>query len=119
MESAYRVLVLDTKPRNPNHYLCLAICDALRHAGVETVYVRYDDAIRKAREHRCNVFLAFDGEEMHSDICRRLAALCDISVLWIADDPYEAPVNLAASELFDLVFTNDRDSVSRYGAKGR
>src|ERR1039457_4956300 len=90
MDPPYRVLVLDTKARTRNHYICLAICDAFRQSSVETVHVTYEDAIRKAREHNCNVFLAFDGEEMHLDVCRQLAAICDLSILWITDDPYEA-----------------------------
>jgi hypothetical protein len=119
MHPPYRILLLDTKPRNPNHFICLAIRDALIASGVETIYARYDDAIRQAMEHRCNIFLAFDGEEMHSDICSRIAGLCEVNILWLTDDPYEAPVNLAASEMFDLVYTNDRNSVPRYGVKGR
>ncbi|PWT99082.1 MAG: glycosyl transferase family 1 [Terriglobia bacterium] len=118
MQGPYRILLLDTKPRNPNHYFCLAIRDALQAAGVETVYARYDDAVRKAAEHECNVFLAFDGEEPHWDVCRRLAAQCAVSIVWFTDDPYETPVNQAFSEMFDIVYTNDRNSVSQYGAKG-
>jgi glycosyltransferase involved in cell wall biosynthesis len=56
---------------------------------------------------------------MHYDVCEKVASLCDVSVIWLTDDPYEASRNLEASRLFDLVYTNDRASVSRYGNKGR
>src|ERR1035438_1338513 len=119
MQPPFRFLLLDTKPKNPNHYICLAIRDALIAAGVEVVHARYENAIRKTIEHNCNVFLAFDGEALHHDVCAQIASRCEVSVLWLTEDPYEGPANLEASRLFDLVYTNDRASVSRYKDKGR
>jgi glycosyltransferase involved in cell wall biosynthesis/spore maturation protein CgeB len=115
------VLLLDTKRSNPNHYLCIALRDALR-ARPEVEHVAaagYGDAIRRAGDEHCNLFVAFDGEEMHRETCARLARICGRSLLWVTEDPYEVPVNLANAELFDLVFSNDSASVARYGAKGR
>ncbi|RYE66688.1 MAG: hypothetical protein EOO81_11230, partial [Oxalobacteraceae bacterium] len=87
----WRVLLLDTKRSNPNHYICLAI----------------------------NVLIAFDGEELDRTIVERLVHVCGRSVLWVTEDPYERSVNKRNADLFDLVFTNDAGSVTGYGAKGR
>ena len=116
----FRVLLLDTKSQNPNHYICLSIAEALKeNAEVESVYkVTLGNAISVARQYDCNLFFAFDGEELHREICDRLRTICGCSVLWVTEDPYELPVNLRNAELFDLVFTNDSGSVGAYGDKG-
>jgi hypothetical protein len=62
----YRVLLLDTKASNPNHYICLSIEHALNHIP-EVEYVckaNLGNALERAREHKCNLFFAFDGEEL-------------------------------------------------------
>ncbi|KVV37268.1 glycosyl transferase family 1 [Burkholderia territorii] len=117
----FRVLLLDTKYRNPNHYICLAIFHALqRHPDVDFV-VKVDpvDAIATAMQRNCDLFIAFDGEELRRDLCAVLATICGRSVLWVTEDPYELPINLRNAELFDVVFTNDSSSVSAYGNRGR
>lgn len=117
----FRIVLLDTKYRNPNHYICIALGAALeRHPNVE--FVRKADpvnALNVAHEHRCNLFVAFDGEELDTILCERLARLCGRSVLWVTEDPYEIDANVRHSRLFDLVFTNDSASVDNYGVKGR
>lgn len=114
-----RVLLLDTKPSNPNHYICLAIFHALqKHPGVEAVYLAsFGDAIALAQRHQCNLFFAFDGEGLHIELCQRLKAICGYSLVWNTEDPYELPVNLAHATLFDHIYTNDSASVSAYGDK--
>ncbi|CAM2340828.1 glycosyltransferase [Burkholderia vietnamiensis] len=117
----FRVLLLDTKYRNPNHYICLAIFHALqRHPDVAFV-AKVDpiDAAPTAMHQNCNLFIAFDGEELRKDLCATLAAICGRSVLWVTEDPYELPINQKNAELFDVVFTNDSSSVSAYGNRGR
>ena len=59
----YRILLLDTKPSNPNHYICLGIYDALKkHPDVEFVYkASFGDAVESAKKFKCNLFFAFDG----------------------------------------------------------
>ncbi|QRR12683.1 glycosyltransferase [Burkholderia sp. MS389] len=117
----FRVLLLDTKYRNPNHYICLAILHALqRHPDVEFV-AKVDpiDAAATAMRQKCDLFIAFDGEELRKDLCATLATICGRSVLWVTEDPYELPINLRNAELFDVVFTNDSSSVSAYGSRGR
>lgn len=116
----FRVILFDTKYRNPNHYICLGILGALkRHPDVELV-IKPDplDAVASAVEHRCNLFIAFDGEEMDAALCKRLATICGRSALWVTEDPYELEVNLRHAGLFDLVFTNDSASVQAYGPRG-
>ncbi|MEM5438199.1 glycosyltransferase family protein [Paraburkholderia diazotrophica] len=117
----YRILLLDTKFRNPNHYICIALRDAFgRSRNVEFI-VKADplDAINKAYEHRCNLFVAFDGEELDQTLCLRLARACGRSLLWVTEDPYEVSVNKRNAAIFNLVFTNDSSSVAEYGGKGR
>ena len=121
MKGPYRILLLDTKSENPNHYICLAVQRALQvHAQVEVlVKAELHNALSLATEHDCNLFFAFDGEELERGMCARLSAMCGRSVLWVTEDPYEVNVNVANSVFFDLVFTNDSASVGAYGAKGR
>lgn len=117
----HRVLLLDTKRSNPNHYICLAIRDALSaHPDVGCVVkADYASALDLAARHGCNLFLAFDGEELDRPLCARLRARCGRSALWITEDPYELGINRANADLFDLVFTNDAACASAYGDKGR
>jgi glycosyltransferase involved in cell wall biosynthesis len=117
----FRILLLDTKFRNPNHYICLAILKALgRSEAVEFVAKANPlDAVATASANRCNLFVAFDGEELDTTLCARIAAVCGRAVLWVTEDPYELALNQKHAQLFDLVFTNDSSSVASYGAKGR
>lgn len=117
----WRVLLLDTKRSNPNHYICLSIARALeRHPGVECmIKADYGSAIAQAQRHGCNLLVAFDGEELDRSLVERLVDVCGRGVLWITEDPYERSINMNNADLFDLVFSNDVGSVAAYGAKGR
>lgn len=119
--SGFRILLLDTKTQNPNHYICLAIQQALMATpGVGCVVkAELHNAVSEAVNHGCNLFFAFDGEELERSICSRVAAACGLSVLWVTEDPYELNANVANADLFDLVFTNDSGCVAAYGEKGR
>ncbi len=121
MTPPYRICLLDTKSRNPNHYICRSVFRALQALPeVESVVLAsYGNAVELSRKRRCNVFFAFDGEDMHLDICARVMRTCDVSILWITEDPYEVDVNIRNAELFDLVFTNDAGCVARYGRMAR
>lgn len=116
----FRILLLDTKYRNPNHYICLAVLGALkRHPDVEFV-AKADpiDAMSTAIKNRCNLFIAFDGEELDITLCAQLGRCCGRAALWVTEDPYEINVNVRNAERFDVVFTNDSSSVDAYGGKG-
>ena len=115
----YRVLLLDTKPSTPNHYICLGIYDALKnHPDVELVQkATFGNAIEAAKENQCNLFFAFDGEGLNFEVCRRLQKICGYSILWVTEDPYELHVNLQAIPIFNQIFTNDSGSVKAYGGK--
>ncbi len=117
----FRILLLDTKGSNPNHYICLAIERALRGLREVEFIKKVDlhDAISVAVNSECNLFFAFDGEELDAGICARLASACGRSVLWVTEDPYEIEVNVRNAKLFDIIFTNDSASVAAYGRKGR
>jgi glycosyltransferase involved in cell wall biosynthesis/spore maturation protein CgeB len=116
----FRVLLLDTKKENPNHYICLAIYEALQNnSEVDFVAkVNLGNAISIARKNQCNLFFAFDGEELNSEVCFRLSKICDRSILWVTEDPYELPQNKINSSIFDIIFTNDSFSAAEYGTKG-
>jgi glycosyltransferase involved in cell wall biosynthesis/spore maturation protein CgeB len=117
----YRVLLLDTKFRNPNHYICIALRDALARSSQVEFVIKADarDAIDLAYKNSCDLFIAFDGEEVDQTLCKRLAHACGRSILWVTEDPYEVSVNKRNAAIFDLVFTNDSASVAEYGEKGR
>ncbi|MBU0484120.1 MAG: glycosyltransferase [Proteobacteria bacterium] len=121
MSKKWRILLLDTKRSDPNYYICLAIEEALKqHPDVDFVInADYGSAIHRAVESRCNLFIAYGGEEIDPIICRRLAAICTRSLVWFTEDPYENSVNLKNAAIFDLVYTNDEGSVDSYGKKGR
>jgi glycosyltransferase involved in cell wall biosynthesis/spore maturation protein CgeB len=115
----YRILLLDTKHSNPNHYICRALLNALKSdPRVEAVHLAtYADGIQKAAHCNCNLFIAFDGEELNRKICHRISQICGTSVVWLTDDPYELEVNRKNSEIFDLVCTNDAQSVTAYDGR--
>ena len=115
----WKILLLDTKKQNPNHYLMLGIEYALKkHKDVESVIIaHYGNAINKAIENECNLFIAFDGEEIEPIICSRLKQICKRSLVWYVEDPYEINVNVENSKYFDLVFTNDKGSLEEYAGK--
>lgn len=117
----FRVLLLDTKIYNPNHYICIAIQQSLKMMSNVECVIKADlnDAISLSVKNKCNLFFAFDGEQLDRLICSRIHAVCGFSVLWVTEDPYELSVNISNANLFDLVFTNDSSCVESYGQKGR
>lgn len=119
IEKKWRILLLDTKESNPNHYICIAIEDALKnHPSVEFVRsVGYGDALSVAIHERCNLFIAWEGEGLDRGLCQRLSVVCGKSVLWVTEDPYDNKINVYNSGLFDFVFTNDASSVRTYYGK--
>lgn len=119
IEKKWRVLLLDTKDSNPNHYICIAIEDALKnHPSVEFVRsVGYGDALSVAIHERCNLFIAWEGEGLDRGLCQRLSVVCGKSVFWVTEDPYDNKLNVYNSGLFDFVFTNDASSVRTYYGK--
>lgn len=117
----YRILLLDTKRSNPNHYICLGLEYALkRNDRVECViHADLYDAVSLAKKNKCNIFLAFDGEELNLLLCKKISEVCGTSILWVTEDPYEINTNIKNSEIFDIVYTNDSGSVAKYGGKAK
>ncbi len=117
MDNKWRILLLGTKKIDPNYYICLAIEDAFKkNDQVELVVnAHYGNAIEQAVKHSCNFFLAYGGEEMEMEVCRRLKAACGCSAVWFTEDPYEFSVNQKRASLFDLIFTNDKACSEKYG----
>jgi hypothetical protein len=116
MSRRWRVLLLNTKMCDGNYYISVAIKDALqKHPAVECVHpTSYPDALNLAVRHRCNLLLAYEGEELDRGLCARLAAVCGRSAIWMTEDPWLSPQTAPAATLFDLVFTNDSSAVSAY-----
>jgi len=117
----FRILLLDTKRENPNHYICLALFQALTSSPYVKVVIKAElhNAIVEANKNKCNLFIAFDGEQLNRLICKKLSEICGLSVMWVTEDPYEISINVRNSDLFDIIFTNDSGSVNAYGKKGR
>lgn len=115
------VLLLDTEPRTSNAYIALAVADALaRHPAVaRVVRATHADAVALTQDARFDLVLALGGASRHHALLRRLCALAGTSVLWTTEDPYLAAANARLAGCFDLVFTNDRGSLPRYGAGAR
>lgn len=111
-----KILLLDTKPSNPNAYLTQAVYAAFaRHPAVERVaLVEYRDAIATATREAFDVFFVFGGEEANNAVTARLADLVPVRSVWFTEDPYELPTNLKVCDRFDVVFTNDRECAGRY-----
>ena len=116
----YRILLLDTKPSDPNHYICLSIFEVLKnYPDVDLVCkASFGNAVKTAQEMRCNIFFAFCGQGLNFEICRRLKEICGYAILWVTEDPYELHVNLQAVEIFNKIFTNDSGCTLAYGQKG-
>lgn len=116
-----RILLIDTCKETHNHYIILAILDALqRHEDVEFVTLSdYQDALSTFVEARCDTLIAVGGSGGDCLILARLAALAKCSVLWTTEDPYELTNNVRLARCFDLVFTNDLSSVPAYGNKAK
>ncbi|PIK71142.1 group 1 glycosyl transferase, partial [Methylobacterium frigidaeris] len=115
------VLLLDTEPRTSNAYITLAVADALRrHPAVgRVVRATHADAVALAQDERFDLVLTLGGASRHHALLRRLCALAGTSALWTTEDPYLSAANARLSGCFDLVFTNDRGSLPRYGAGAR
>ena len=118
MNNKWKILLLGTKKKDPNYYICLAIEEALKASDqVEFIInAHYGNAIAQATKHSCNFFLAYGGEEMEMEICRRLKIICGCSAVWFSEDPYEFSLNQEKAKLFDLVFTNDKNCAKQYGS---
>lgn len=116
MQNKFKILLLDTKSSNPNHYICVSIFNALKNDPRVEFIIKadYSDAINIAQKNNCNFFLAFDGEGIETNICTKLALICGTSAVWYTEDPYEINVNKLTSKIFDFVFTNDSACVRDY-----
>jgi glycosyltransferase involved in cell wall biosynthesis len=115
-----KILLLDTKRSNPNHYLCRSVLRAFRrHPLVSQARMcDYGTCVTTARSLKPDLFLALDGEDVHHELVGRVCGQAAHSAVWFTDDPYVRTSNLAVSGMFDTVFTNDSASVSAYGVKG-
>lgn len=114
------VLLIDTEPRTHNHYIALAIADALqRHPSIKRVAIaHHGDAIPRFVDEEHDTLLAFGGSYIHTALLSRLCALAELSILWTTEDPYQLAENVRTSSAFDIVFTNDKASVSAYSGRG-
>ena len=111
-----RILLLDTDLETRNHYITLAIRDALaRQPEVDTVVLpSMLDAIAQFRAERCDCFIAVGSARPQAPVLARLCAMASRSVLWTTEDPYELAANIAHSHGFDHIFSNDLASVPAY-----
>jgi glycosyltransferase involved in cell wall biosynthesis len=115
-----RILLLDTDLETRNHYIILAMRDALlRQPEVGAVILApMLDAIELFRAERCDHFIAVGSARAQAPVLARLCALARRSALWTTEDPYELADNLAHSQGFDHVFSNDLACAEAYGGRG-
>lgn len=119
MNNKWKILLLDSKRKDPNFYICLQIKKSLKsHKDVESVaLVNYFNAISTAKKNNFNLLFVYGGEDINRSICKILRYMCGLSIVWFTEDPYELSNNLDSSELFDYVFTNDPGCVEKYSVK--
>ncbi len=106
---------------NPNAYITLAIEAALRRL-VDTDGVRRVDErtlAPAAAAGTCRLLVCIDGQRLDAALVARVRPAVGRLVLWVFEDPFMLDTNLAALDLFDLVFTNDPSCVASYAGKGR
>lgn len=116
MMTSLSVLLIDTNFMTRNAHVAAQIRFALhKHPHFSPIYHRnYETLIQTARAVKPDLLLAIDGQRLQPDILRRAASYCGASALWVFEDPYTFEDNQRHAELFDLVFTNDQNSASRY-----
>ncbi len=116
-----RVYVLDSEAQTSNHYIALAIRDALaRHPDVEIATLGdYGSAVDEFRAGGYDVFVCFGGARSQASLQAQLSAMARVSVLWTTEDPYELTSNVAQSRHYDVVFTNDLASLPAYRGRAR
>lgn len=111
-----RLLLIDTKPNNPNRYIVRAVFDALRRNPklTKVISADYTDAISSALNNKFDALIAFDGEEADNAIIHRLCSIIPRRAIWFTEDPYEFNRNKDIANLFDLVLSNDATTAQHY-----
>ena len=113
-----RILIINTKDstRNPNSYMTLEVAEGFRkHLGRDSVWVvTSNNLVREAQRQRPDAIVCFDGEELPLDVVLQVKKMGVSIVGWLTEDPYELPTNLRNQDIYDVVFTNERNAVSEY-----
>jgi tetratricopeptide (TPR) repeat protein/glycosyltransferase involved in cell wall biosynthesis len=112
----YKVILLNTNSETRNGYITLSIYNSLKqHEFVDLVDIaEYRNVVELSSKNDYDLFLAIDGQKLNREICRRTAASVKLSVLWTFEDPYTLNTNIANSNIFDIVCSNDMGSVKKY-----
>jgi glycosyltransferase involved in cell wall biosynthesis len=113
-----QLLLIDSKPDNPNAYLVRAVYAALqRNPSIDRVDLAdYATALKRVTVRQYDALLVFGGEEADNPVIRRLCAVIPRRAVWFTEDPYELSRNLGTAEHFDCIFTNDPRSAAAYGS---
>ena len=119
MSIRYRVYILNTESVTSNRYITLSVMRAFSASSeVELVKIgEYSNAVGEFLDGKYDVLLCIGGAADNAPILSRLCKLAKISVLWITEDPYELRRNVAYSDIFDIIFTNDKMSVHEYSGR--
>jgi len=117
--ASLRVLLMNTKDVavNPNSYMTLAVAEGLRaHLGHDSVkIVKNRNLVEEALNYSPDALICFDGEQVQFDTVLQVKKMGVPVIGWLTEDPYELPTNLQNQNLYDVVFTNERSAVPKYG----
>ncbi len=119
MDNKYKVYIINTESITSNRYITLAIKRAFEKSPYVSAVTLGDfsNALGEFVHGEFDIFMCIGGAADSAPILARLCKLASISVLWITEDPYELRRNVAYSDIFDVVFTNDKMSVPEYLGK--
>lgn len=114
------VVVVNTNVSTPNGHITQEILRALRaSAGCGRVtFSTYAHLVRDVRQADSPLLLALDGQRLNVTVLAFAVRHAAVSVLWTFDDPYNLNSHLRHADLFDLIFSNDKNAAAHYGSKG-
>ncbi|MCC5611660.1 glycosyltransferase [Nostoc sp. CHAB 5834] len=114
MKNKMKVFILDTETQSRNGYIVHSVEHAFRsNKKVAEVKIgSFNNALDFIADY--DVFLAIGSLNQHAPLINRLARRASVSVLWTTEDPYEHETNARFSTSFDIVYSNEKNSVSMY-----
>jgi|GEM_PF-1907030 len=116
------LMIFDSFSPTKNSYIIRAILhEAKLVKDVNKVYLaNYNNAFKLLKDNDIDVLIVLGGVGVESHFIKKLSESIPVSILWTTEDPYELSGNVELSKIFDLVYTNDKNSKGSYlQKKGR
>jgi len=108
--------LIQSRTRTPNYYLFSGLQNALKQSNSIELTSSAINGFQK--NHSSDILLSFGGEEALNPLLETSRSFSTKSAIWYTEDPYEIEVNTLSAENYNLVFTTDYYSKSRYRDKG-